>query len=465
MNAHSNLPTLPSDIDIEQGIIGACILRPSYIATIESICSPKDFFHNPHPRLVEAMFALSRDGKVVSPLAVQGEVGSDIGLDIPTHEYLARAAEAAPVSDTFDNARRLTDLTLRREAMIAFMDGQEQISDRGLSVTEIMRPIVEVADRAAVTGGKRDFIPVAEAAQDMLRSAQSALEGKAIPSVSTGLKGLDDALGGLQAGDLAVYAGRPGMGKSALLMTTALAASRQGRPTLVFSLEMNQVRLLERMACDIDFDTHPHDPLSYHWFRKGEARAHQVERLARAVAGIPNHLTIYDRGDLTIHEIAAISRSHAQRSSIMGVVIIDYLQKVRATDRYKGNKVNEITEISGAAKALAMRIGWPVVVGAQLNRGVEQREEKRPSLSDIRESGSIEQDADQVVGMYRPAYYVEMKKPAARELDPSWPEWQGEYAAVKNQLDLIVLKNRHGSQESVETHCDMRASAIRDKRR
>jgi replicative DNA helicase len=297
----------------------------------------------------------------------------------------------------------------------------------------------------------------------MLRRAQDALEGKTVPAVTTGLAKLDEVFGGLQAGDLAVYAGRPGMGKSAMLMTTALGAARQNRPVIVFSLEMSQERLLERMGCDIDFDTHHLDPLSYHWFRKGDLRPYQVERMAQAVRRMPDNLKIFDRGDLTIHEIAALARAEAQRSSRMGVVVIDYLQKVRATDRYAGNKVQEITEISGAAKALAMRIGWPVVVGAQLNRGVESREEKTPTLSDLRESGAIEQDADQVVGLYRPAYYIGKRRPAGGSMDPRWHAWQAEYEPVKNHLDLFVLKNRHGEENSVKVHCDMRASAIRDE--
>jgi replicative DNA helicase len=134
--------------------------------------------------------------------------------------------------------------------------------------------------------------------------------------------------------------------------------------------------------------------------------------MGEALKRLPESLVIFENGSLDIHEIAAMSRAHAAKANRMGVIVIDYLQKVNASDRYRGNRVQEVTEISGAAKALAMRLNWPVVVGAQLNRGVESRDEKRPALTDLRESGSIEQDADAVIGLFRPAYYVEKRKPA-----------------------------------------------------
>jgi replicative DNA helicase len=117
-----------------------------------------------------------------------------------------------------------------------------------------------------------------------------------------------------------------------------------------------------------------------------------------------------------------------------------------------------------AAKALAMRLKWPVVVGAQLNRGVEAREEKRPNLTDLRESGSIEQDADAVIGLYRPGYYIEKRKPALGIADPGYAAWEVEYKAEKNRLDLLVLKNRNGAEDSLSVFCDMRASAIRNEK-
>lgn len=463
MNAHTGLPQLPADVDIEQAVIGACIAQPELLARLQSVCTSGDFFHQPHPRIVEAMFGLAKDGRKVSPLSVQSIVGSDIGLDDPAHVYLANLAAGAPAGGFEDYLRRLIDLSRRREVMLALMDAQEQLGMPSSSTMEALRPLMEAVDRAARDVGGRDVIPVSEAIEEMLRTAQAALEGKRPEAVSTGLSKLDDVIGGLQAGDLAVYAGRPGMGKSALLMTTALAAARQGRPAIVFSLEMNQRRLLERMACDVDYDAHPHDPLSYSWFRKGSATFPQVERLASAARLIPDRIQIYDAGDLSMTQIAGLARAHAQKADKMGVIVIDYLQKVRSTDRYAGNKVQEITEISGAAKALAMQIGWPVVVGAQLNRGVEAREEKRPTLSDLRESGAIEQDADQVIGLFRPAYYVEKRRPALGAMDPKWDDWLAEYEPVKHRLDLFVLKNRHGAEDSVMAFCDMRASAIRDE--
>jgi replicative DNA helicase len=246
-------------------------------------------------------------------------------------------------------------------------------------------------------------------------------------------------------------------------MTTAIRSAMEGRPVLFFSLEMTQERLLQRVGCDLDYDENPRSPLSYSWFRNGSAKHEDIRRLAQALVRLPESLTIFENGSLTIQEMAAIARSHAARSNTMGVVVIDYLQKVSAGDRYKGNRVQEVTEISGAAKALAMRLKWPVVVGAQLNRGVENRDEKRPNLTDLRESGSIEQDADAVVGLFRPAYYIEKRKPALGQADPGWAAWETEWESERNRLDLLVMKNRNGAEDSLSVFCDMRASAIRNE--
>jgi replicative DNA helicase len=353
-------------------------------------------------------------------------------------------------------------MRLRREAIGAASDAQQDLKDPAYSVLDCLGPVLEVADRAAATVGKRQHVPVREAADAMLRAASDRAAGRAVVAATTGLNLLDEAIGGLQGGDLIVMAGRPGMGKSALLATTALRAAMEGRPALFFSLEMTQERLLQRIGCDLDYDAHSHRPLSYSWFRNGSAKHEDVARLGEALKRLPESLTIFENGSLDIHEIAAISRAAAARSNVMGVVVIDYLQKVNASDRYRGNRVQEVTEISGAAKALAMKLKWPVVVGAQLNRGVESREEKRPTLSDLRESGSIEQDADVVIGLYRPAYYIEKRKPALGRADPKFSDWEAEYEPEKNRLDLLVMKNRNGAEDSFNVFCDMRASAIRD---
>ena len=456
---------LPEDVDLEMAVLGACFAQPDKLDEIIGACSPEDYFHNPHNQIAEAIQVVHGDRVPVTPLAVSCKLAGNAAFaEIGGLELLNAMRVAAPVDGAVANARNLADMRLRRDGISAALQCQEALSSPSYGIVEAMRPVLDMADHAAEMLGKRNAISITEAANAMLREAQDRAAGRTELAATTGLTKLDDVIGGLQGGDLIVYAGRPGMGKSALLMSTALRAAMQARPVICFSLEMTASRLLQRIGCDLYYDQHAASPLSYSWFRNGTVDHEQIAQLGEALVGLPDSLRLIDNGSLTIQEIAAMSRAFAARYSTMGVVVIDYLQKVTAGDRYRGNRVQEVTEISGAAKALAMCIKWPVVVGAQLNRGVESREEKRPNLTDLRESGAIEQDADAVIGLYRPAYYVEKRKPALGKSDPAWPAWELEYESEKNRLDLMVLKNRNGAEDSLSVFCDMRASAIRDVR-
>lgn len=453
----------PESVDLEQAVLGACFAYPDLIDAIIGAVTPDDFFHEPHPGVMEAIIALHSEKVPVTALTVAAKLGADAAIQrIGGKDYLDAMRQVTPVSGSVAMARNLADMRLRRDAIDAAQQVQQALASPSCGIIEAMRPMLDMADHAAGMLGKREFVSIRDAADAMLRSASDRAAGRCEVAATTGVNMLDEAIGGLQGGDLIVYAGRPGMGKSALLMTSALRTAMDGRPVLFFSLEMTQERLLQRIGCDLDYDENPGHPLSYSWFRNGSAKHEDIARLGEGLKRLPDTLTIYENGSMTIHEMAAIARSAAARSNVMGLVVIDYLQKVSAGDRYRGNRVQEVTEISGAAKALAMRLKWPVVVGAQLNRGVESREEKRPNLTDLRESGSIEQDADAVIGLYRPAYYIDKRKPALGQADPGWGAWEAEWEGNKNRLDLLVMKNRNGAEDSLSVFCDMRASAIRN---
>jgi replicative DNA helicase len=254
------------------------------------------------------------------------------------------------------------------------------------------------------------------------------------------------------------------MGKSVLLSHVAKAAAMEGAPALLISLEMPREQNVQRLIADIDYDDHPDSPLHYTWFRRGSLRAEQLDRATRAgirLRQLP--LEIFDNSGVNVHQISALAERFAARQRKMGIVAVDYLQIVAPSDRYSGSKVQEVTEISNGLKSLAKRIGWPVIVGCQLNRLVEGRDIKRPRLADLRESGAIEQDADVVMGLYRPAYYVEEQRPEYGPTDPAWATWKAELDAVRNDLDIIVLKNRNGPTGSVKLHVEIAASAIRNR--
>jgi replicative DNA helicase len=452
----------PHDADVERGVLGACMAWPELLEPVLAACCPDDFYDVTNAAIAGAVVAVHAEAVPVTPLTVATKLpNARAGAGMSIREYLDAITETAPALGVVALARSIADMRIRREGIAAAQEVIEGLSHPAMGVLDAVRPLQEVAERAATMIGKRQVVPVREAADAMLRNASDRAAGRAVVAATTGVNILDEAIGGLQGGDMIVYAGRPGMGKSALLMSTALRAAMEGRPSLFFSLEMTQERLLQRIGCDLDFDQNPSQPLSYSWFRNGTAKHDDIGRLGEALKRLPDGLVIYENGSLDIHEIAALSRAHAAKSNVMGVVVIDYLQKVSAGDRYKGNRVQEVTEISGAAKALAMRLKWPVIVGAQLNRGVESREEKRPNLTDLRESGSIEQDADAVIGLYRPAYYIDKRKPAQGPADPAYAAWKDEWDQEQNRIDLLVLKNRNGAEDSFSVFCDMRASAIR----
>ncbi|MGC8534903.1 MAG: replicative DNA helicase [Rhizomicrobium sp.] len=453
-------PQLPSDAELEQGLLGACLADNAVIDEVFSACEPDDFFCAPHAALAAAICKLHADGLPVTPLTLKAKIGS-LCDEIGGHRYFASLASAAPSWGISTMARQLVELRVRRQAISACMDGAEDLTRLDVPVLAGLQAALDVADKASAMVGRQSHLPIVETIHSVLEQAENASRGQPQPFVPTGSERLDAALGALQASDLAIYAGRPGMGKSTMMLRTALAAVLAGRPAIVFSLEMTTAQCLHRIGCDLDYDLNPDAPLSYSWFR-GCPTSADVGRLAEALRHVPELLEIRDQGDLTIQEIAALARGFAAKhSNRLGIVIIDYLQKVSPSDRYRGSKVQEVTEISGACKALAKRLGWPVVAGAQLSRGVEGREDKRPTLSDLRESGAIEQDADSVIGLYRPAYYVAKHKPASPH-DPKYGEWQTEFEEKKHLLEAIILKNRHGAEDVLDLHCEMRASAIRD---
>lgn len=451
------------EVETEQAVIGVMLRHSDALPKMLEICSPSDFAHAPHGAIVSAIIDAQNASQPITCLFLGQRLCADPALNaLGGTSYLEAMRDRAPAGGFIPLARSLVDMQLRREIVDSATLALDAAQQSSVTPVQALQPILETADRVSAAIAQHGRKSIREAADALIQEAYDRAAGRVEPAATTGLNLLDETIGGLQGGNLVVYAGRPGMGKTCQLMNTALRSAMEGRPVIFFSLEMTLKELLERVGCDLDYDENAASPLSYSWFRNGSAKPDQIVRLGEALRRLPDNLKVVDDGSLTIHEIAAQARAFAAQQSRMGVVVIDYLQKVAATDRYRGNRVQEVTEISGAAKVLAKSINWPVVVGAQLNRGVESREEKRPNLSDLRESGSIEQDADAVIGLYRPAYYIEKRKPAQGRADPGWTAWEMEFEAEKNRLDFFVLKNRHGSEDSIAVFCDMRASAIRD---
>lgn len=454
------------DTDVEQALLGSLLIDEFICDQAVAALEADDFADAFHRRVFDAVIEMKQAGERATPLTVRARLGDDPAWkDLPA-DYLKSLARGAPVAPpVFDFTRILRDTAMRRQAADAARYVLETVRDRAMPFIDVVAPLMEVADRAAAREAQRKGLAMAGAAGcAAMQDAEALHDGRSQPCISTGLASLDRVLGGLYGGDLIIVAGRPGMGKSTLGTHLARAAGLAGRFVDFYSLEMTAKQLSVRLATDLDYDTRGHElPLSYARLIKGRAGIAERDRAARAVIRLGElPIQIHDRDRMTMNEIAATARAHAAKQVCMGLIIIDHCQIIAVSDRYRGNRVQEITEITGLAKALAKRLGWPVVMLCQLNRVSEGRPDKRPQLSDLRDSGSIEQDADVVIGMYRPGYYADHQLRAAGKDDPNRSKLEGEYEEKKHELELIVLKQRMGPTGSIATYCDIGASVIRD---
>jgi hypothetical protein len=284
----------PHDPDVERGVLGACMAWPDLLEPVLSACCPDDFYDATNAAIAGAIVAINAESVPVTPLTVATKLpNARAGAGMSIREYLDAITETAPALGVVALARSIADMRLRREGIAAAQDVIEGLSMPALGVLEAVRPLQEVSERAAAMIGKRQMVPVREAADAMLRTASDRAAGRAVVAATTGISLLDEAIGGLQGGNLIVYAGRPGMGKTALLMTTALRAALQGRPAIVFSLEMTQESLLQRLGTDLAFDANSAHPLSYSWFYNGSARHEDIALMGEALKRLPENLYVF----------------------------------------------------------------------------------------------------------------------------------------------------------------------------
>lgn len=464
-------PKIPYDIDIEQALLGAVLVDNFHLARVTGTLKAADFYDPFHQRMWEAALAMHGKEQAVTPLTLFAALFDDPGWsEVGGRGYLASLARGAPaMANTPDYARILSELAMRRALIRA---GEDLVSScyvgpSEASVQDILNQHQETISDLESGRPHEGYVPLAEAFDVVLRDAARAVDGIRPPSVSTGVADLDKAIGGLQAGDMVIVAGRPGMGKTIVLTAMNRACAHAGPSSLLFSIEQMRGPILHRIVCDEDYDGRKPDekPLQYFDFRSGNVSEATFQRFFRAqqrLRGLP--LFIWDSAQETMESIGAKAERIVARSKVMGVVCIDYLQIVTPT-RYMGSKVAEVTDISMKAKRLAKRLGWPVVLGCQLSRETEKRgkDEKRPTLGDLRESGAIEQDGDIIIGCYRPEYYVKQRRPERGKEDPKWMEWLEEYGRAQDKLELILLKNKHGPTYTVKCFCDVGSSAIREQ--
>jgi replicative DNA helicase len=454
--------TAPHNIEVEQALLGAVLVNNEAFYRVSDFLEPRHFFEPIHQKIYEVAGSLVRAGKVATPVTLKTFLPADLDVaGLTASQYLARlAAEATTVINAADYGRTIYDLALRRSLIII---GEELVNEAydapvesspAQQIESAERSLYELAETGRYDGGFQRFAQALTTAVDMAAHAFQR-DGK-LSGLATGLKDLDRMMGGLQHSDLLILAGRPGMGKTALATNLAynVAKAWQGqvRPdgrieslnggiVGFFSLEMSAEQLATRIISE-------QTEIPSYRIRRGEIDPPNFDRIAEAAREMETiPLYIDETGGLSIAQLAARAR-RLKRQRGLDLLVVDYIQLLQGSSRRAAEgRVQEVTEITTSLKALAKELNVPILALSQLSRQVENRDDKRPQLSDLRESGSIEQDADVVLFVYREEYYLKNREP--RPGTEEHFKWQTEMDAVHGKAEVIIGKQRHGPTGTV----------------
>ncbi len=455
----------PHNIDAEQALLGAMLVNNDAFYRVSDFLLPEHFMEEVHRRIFEVSVSLIKAGKLASPITLKTYLGdADLG-GLTITQYLARlASEATTVINAEHYGRTIYDLALRRRLITIGEDlvngayeAPVESSPRD-QIEHTERRLYELAETGKYDGGFQRFSDALTAAVDMAAKAYQR-EGR-LSGIATGLSDLDAKMGGLQSSDLIILAGRPGMGKTSLATNIGfnIAKAYQGEKQPdgsietknggivgFFSLEMSAEQLATRIIAE-------QSGVASYKIRRGDIRPedfYKITDAARDMQTIPFYID--QTGGLSIAQLAARAR-RLKRQRGLDVLIVDYLQLLSGASKKGENRVQEMTEITTGMKALAKELAVPIIALSQLSRAVESRDDKRPQLSDLRESGSIEQDADVVMFVFREEYYVKNKKP--REGTEEFIAWEGEMNRTFGKAEVIIGKQRHGPTGTVELQFD-----------
>jgi replicative DNA helicase len=457
----------PYDEELEFALIGSFLVDSRTIAIAAQHVNPSDFYDPLHQQLVELIFELEEQGKAITPLTINTWAKHFPGMqDVGGLSYLSSLALAAPVRAPISQlAQSLVELRERRDALDSINEAAEGLAE-GRAILPSLEGVVAVADIISSSQILKGADTAAHARGDvMLRQIQEQAVTDQVFGCRTGLDPLDELLGGLYPENQIVIGGRPGMGKSILACNLLLSAARQGWAADYWSIEMPGREVLARMQCDIDYDLAIREglaPLHYEDLVKMRVTQEQLHRAAMANRELRDlDIHIFDQDRVTIGEISSTSRARtAREKGRPRLVVIDHMHIIMPEDRYRGRRVDELSEITGAGKRLAKRIGAPVIQLCQLSRDIEKRDDKRPFMSDFRDSGSIEQDADVVVSVYRGAYYAQAAIRNARN-EEQRIKAMAEFDANRDVVELEVLKQRSGRTDTARCFIDVKSSVVR----
>ena len=457
--------TPPHNVEAEQALLGAILVNNEAFDRVSDFLQPAHFSEEIHRRIYEVTSALIRGGKIATPITLKTFLGDhDLG-GITVPQYLARlAAEATTVINAGDYGRSIYDLAIRRalisvgeEVVNVAFDAPVDHSPRA-QIEEAERQLYALAESGRAEGGFQRFSEALTIAIDMAAKAYER-DGK-LSGIATGLSDLDRTLGGLQASDLVILAGRPAMGKTSLATNIAFNIAKayqfqvkpdgthettNGGIVGFFSLEMSSEQLATRIIAE-------QSGVASYKIRRGDITDddfHMITDAARQMQTVPFYID--QTGGISIAQLTARAR-RLKRQRGLDLLVVDYLQLLSGSKSAGSNRVQELTEITTGLKALAKELKVPIIALSQLSRQVESRDDKRPQLSDLRESGSIEQDADVVMFVYREEYYLKNKQP--REGTEEFITWQTDMERAHGKAEIIIGKQRHGPTGTVEVQFD-----------
>ncbi len=440
---------LPNNIEAEQSVIGSILLANEIFDDVSLIISNKNFYDPIHGKIFEALEKLIYGGLLANPITLKNffEKEKD-DLNIP--DYLVKITKFSTSSrQAIEYSKLIYDLFVKRELIKISGEviDQAKLNELGVDGKYIIenyeKSLFDLAEKGSFSSSLIRFDEAMRQTIEMASNAYKNEEG--IVGVPTGLRDLDDRLGGLHKSDLVIIAGRPSMGKTALATNIAFNAAKKiqerGEKSSVafFSLEMSSEQLSTRILAE-------QSRIKSNDIRRGKISEEQFDKFIETSKDI-SELPLYIDETPAI-TIAALSNRARRIKRLYGLdmVVIDYIQLMRASNSNNG-RVQEISEITQGLKALAKELAVPVVALSQLSRAVEQRDDKKPQLSDLRESGSIEQDADVVMFVYREAYYLQGKEPRPATVEHA--EWQAKMNEVSHLAELIIQKQRHGPTGNV----------------
>jgi replicative DNA helicase len=453
----SDIAQMPHSLEAEQALLGALLYDNAAFERLSDTLQARHFYEPFHQRLYTAIEEYVRKGMLAEPIVLVERFRRDPAFEeLGGVRYFADLVDRAPpIANAADYGRVVYDLAVRREliriggevAKAAHEDVETAARDQ---IERAESHLYELAEHGSSTSS--GFVPFADALAGAVSMAHEAFERDGgLAGLATGLHDLDRKLGGLHGSDLLILAGRPSMGKTALATNIAFNVARayawepqpdgtrktvRGGVVAFYSLEMSAQQLAMRLLADVS-------GVSSDRLRKGEIDAADFAKVREAAIEIQESpFYIDDTGGLSLAKLTARARRLKRRSGL-DLIVVDYLQLVTASEgKQAQGRVQEVSEITMGLKALAKELSVPVLALSQLSRQVEQREDKRPQLSDLRESGSIEQDADAVMFVYRESYYLGRAEP--REGSPEHLTWQEEMDKLRHVAEVIIGKQRHG---------------------